>query len=400
MAAVTFDGGELVPGHLLVLADWTHPLTWVFQVMPVFFVVGGYSNALSWRSARRRNETYGTWLRARLRRLVLPVVPLLLVWSAGGWLALRLGLDWTMLQLASQVALVPTWFLAAYVVIVTLAPPALVIWERLGWWSIVGGLALAGLADAISLAGGVVWVGFLNYIFVWAAVHQLGFAWVDGRLPGTGRRLALGALGFTATLVLVWLGPYPVAMVGLDTAQVTNSFPPRVTLAFLGMFQGGMVLAAEPVLQRLMQRPRPWTFVVGVSAQIMTLYLWHLTAMVVAVGIGIALDGVGFGVTPLSGQWWATRPIWFAVLSVMTLALIGVFGRFERPSRDTRPAPPWWQPVTAVLLICAGLGFLAAIGIADDQGLNGVVLTLPIVGVVLGGISRPIWAWRPPWQAT
>jgi hypothetical protein len=149
-----------------------------------------------------------------------------------------------------------------------------------------------------------------------------------------------------------------------------------------------------------MQRPRPWTFVVGVSAQIMTLYLWHLTAMVVAVGIGIALDGVGFGVTPLSGQWWATRPIWFAVLSVMTLALIGVFGRFERPSRDTRPAPPWWQPVTAVLLICAGLGFLAAIGIADDQGLNGVVLTLPIVGVVLGGISRPIWAWRPPWQAT
>jgi hypothetical protein len=33
MAAGTFDEGELVPGHLLELADWTHPLTWVFQVM-------------------------------------------------------------------------------------------------------------------------------------------------------------------------------------------------------------------------------------------------------------------------------------------------------------------------------------------------------------------------------
>ena len=48
----------------------------------------------------------------------------------------------------------------------------------------------------------------------------------------------------------------------------------------------------------------------------------------------------------------------------------------------------------AVLLICAGLGFLAAIGIADDEGLNGLVLSLPIVGVVIGGISRLRWS-RP-----
>ena len=395
MAAVTIADGELVPGHLLILADWTHPLTWVFQVMPVFFLVGGYSNALSWRSARRRNESYGTWLRARLRRLILPVVPLLVVWGGVGWLALRAGMDWTMLQLASQVALVPTWFLAAYVVIVTLAPTALVIWERFGWWSIIGGTALAGLTDLLSLGAGIVPVGFLNYVFVWATVHQLGFAWVDGKLKGTSRRLGLAAVGLGATLALVWLGPYPVAMVGLDTAQVTNSFPPRVTLAFLGMFQAGMVLVLEPILDRLVQRRRPWVFVVGVSAQIMTLYLWHLTAMIVAVGVGLALGGTGFGLEPLSVEWWATRPVWFVVLSLLTLALVAIFGRFERPSRDTRSAPPSWRPVTAVVLVCTGLGFLAAIGIADDDGLNGLVLSLPVIGVVLGGISKPLRAWRP-----
>lgn len=395
MAAVTIADGELVPGHLLILADWTHPLTWVFQVMPVFFLVGGYSNALSWRSARRRNESYGTWLRARLRRLILPVVPLLVVWGGVGWLALRAGMDWTMLQLASQVALVPTWFLAAYVVIVTLAPTALVIWERFGWWSIIGGTALAGLTDLLSLGAGIVPVGFLNYVFVWATVHQLGFAWVDGKLKGTSRRLGLAAVGLGATLALVWLGPYPVAMVGLDTAQVTNSFPPRVTLAFLGMFQAGMVLVLEPILDRLVQRRRPWVFVVGVSAQIMTLYLWHLTAMIVAVGVGLALGGTGFGLEPLSVEWWATRPVWFVVLSLFTLALVAIFGRFERPSRDTRSAPPSWRPVTAVVLVCTGLGFLAAIGIADDDGLNGLVLSLPVIGVVLGGISKPFRAWRP-----
>ena len=78
MAAVTVRDGELVPGHLLVLAGWTHPLTWALQVMPVFFLVGGYANALSWRSARARGVAYAGWLRSRLRRLLVPVVPLLL----------------------------------------------------------------------------------------------------------------------------------------------------------------------------------------------------------------------------------------------------------------------------------------------------------------------------------
>ena len=388
MAAVIVEDGDLVPGHLLELTDWTHPLTWIFQVMPVFFFVGGYSNALSWRSARRRGEPYGGWLRARLRRLALPVIPLLLFWTAGGWLALQLGLDWQMLQLASQVAIVPTWFLAAYVVVVTLAPVALAVWERYGWWSILAGVALAALADWLSIGLGVGPAGFANYVLVWGTVHQLGYAWVDGELNGALRRVSLTVSGFGAALALVWAGPYPVAMVGLDTAQITNSYPPRVTLAFLGMFQAGLVLLFEPALERAMRRIRAWTLVVAVSSQIMTLYLWHLTAMIILVGMSLAAGGLGLGVEPLSGLWWATRPVWFAVLTAMTLGLLGVFGRFERPMRDDRPAPAVWRPVLAVAFVCAGLGLLAAVGIADEDGLNGVILSLPVIGILLGGIIR------------
>jgi surface polysaccharide O-acyltransferase-like enzyme len=388
MAAVTIDDGQLTPGHLLELADWTHPLTWIFQVMPVFFLMGGYSNALSWRSARRRDEPYGSWLRARMRRLALPVVPLVLLWTVGGWLGLTLGLDWEVLLLASMVALVPTWFLAAYVVIVTLAPLTLIIWERLGWWSIAIGTALAGLCDALDIAGGLVPVGFLNYLFVWGTVHLLGYAWVDGKIPGTARRLALAGVGVLILLALVSWGPYPVAMVGIDTAQITNSYPPRVTLVFLSMFQSGLVLAVEPLLARWMTRERPWTFVVAISSQIMTIYLWHLTAMIIVIGLGLAVGGTGFGIEPLTAAWWLTRPVWFVVLAVMTVVLMFVFGRYERPVKDSRPAPPWWRPVVGVLLVCAGLGLLAAVGIADEEGLNGMILALPLLGVILGGIAR------------
>ena len=178
-----------------------------------------------------------------------------------------------MLQLASQVALVPTWFLAAYVVIVTIAPLGLWVWDRWGSWSIVAGVTLAGLCDWLSIGLDVVPVGFLNYVFVWGTVHQLGYAWLDGTLDGVWRRLLMAGIGLAGTLLLVGVGPYPVAMVGLDTTEITNSYPPRVTLAFLGMFQSGLALALEGPLQRLMARRAAWTFVVGVSARIMTLYL-------------------------------------------------------------------------------------------------------------------------------
>lgn len=387
MAAVEIVDGQLVAGHLLEMTTWTHPLTWLLQVMPVFFVVGGFANGVSWRSARRRGEPYGGWLRSRLRRLILPVIPLLMVWGGGGWLGLRFGLDWELLQLASQVALVPTWFLAAYVVIVTIAPAGLWLWDRFGWWSIAGGMAAAALADVVSIGLGFVPAGFLNYLFVWGTVHQLGFAWLDGRLGGTGRRLGLAGLGLAATVLLVWAGPYPVAMVGLDTSQITNSYPPRVTLATLGMFQAGLVLALEGPLRRWLDRPGPWRATVAVNAQIMTLYLWHLTAMVILIGLSLLTGGFGLGVEPLTPAWWWTRPLWFLVLAVLTGMLVAAFGRFERPGPDLRPAPPVWRPLAAVAGVCAGLGLLAAMGIADEQGLNGLILALPVIGVLVGGVG-------------
>ena len=193
LAAVVVRDGELVIGHLLDLAPWTHPLTWVCQVMPVFFLVGGYSNALSWRSAVRRGETYAGWLRARLRRLLTPVVPLLLVWLVASSVAYAAGVPGSTLRTASQVALVPTWFLAAYVVVCAVAPATLWLWERTGWWSVAGGLVLGALVDLVSIGTDTLAVGFANYLVVWASVHQVGYAWLDGRLAGTRRRL--GARG-------------------------------------------------------------------------------------------------------------------------------------------------------------------------------------------------------------
>ncbi|MGH8951782.1 MAG: acyltransferase family protein, partial [Acidimicrobiia bacterium] len=301
-------------GNLLSVTTWTHYLTWIVQVMPIFFLVGGYANAVSWRSAQRRGEPYGAWLRARLRRLLLPVVPLLAVWAVGAFTLLQTSVDPDLIRLASQAALVPVWFLATYVAVVALTPITLGAWDRYGWTAIAATAALAGLMDLLSLGLGLEVAGYFNYLFVWGTVHSLGYAWADSRIGGVARRLVASAVGLTATATLVIWGPYPVAMVGLDTAGVTNSQPPKVTLIALALFQAGLLLALEGPARRWLNRERPWAGVVLISGRIMTIYLWHLTAMVALVGVSLLLDGFGLGVAADTGQWWLTRPLWLAAL--------------------------------------------------------------------------------------
>jgi hypothetical protein len=370
VAAVTVRDGELVAGHLLDLAPWTHPITWVFQVMPVFFLVGGYSNALSWRGARSRGTTYAVWLRGRLRRLLVPVVPLLLTWLAVVTVATAAGMPAATLRTASQIALVPTWFLAAYVVVCAIAPATLWLWERTGWASVVGGLLLGCAVDLVSIGTGSLAVGFANYVVVWATVHQLGYAWLDGRLGGTVRRLGLAAVGLVGTVVLVWVGPYPVSMLGVDGAVVNNSYPTRVTLGFLGLLQAGLVLSLEPVLSRWLARERPWRATVLVNTRIMTIYLWHLTAMVGVIGLSLLVGGFGLGAEPQSAGWWAGRPLWWAVLAALTVGFVALLGRFETPQPLDSEVVPVWLPAVVTLLACGGLGSMAGQGLVGDDGVH------------------------------
>src|SRR5215468_6412108 len=77
--------------HILTEVRWTAWLTWILQVMPIFFIVGGYANGISWRAARRDKKSYAAWLEGRLRRLVWPTLPLLVAWV--GIVAIEYALD-------------------------------------------------------------------------------------------------------------------------------------------------------------------------------------------------------------------------------------------------------------------------------------------------------------------
>jgi peptidoglycan/LPS O-acetylase OafA/YrhL len=379
------DGASL--GHMLGIAPWTQWLTWGFQVMPVFFMVGGYSNAASWSAALRDGKTYSAWLAARLNRLLGPLMPLLLLWVALGLVGRWAGVSPAMIRIGSQAALVPIWFLAVYVLVVLLVPATYRAWDGRGMGSFALLAAAAVTVDAIAFGAGFGAIRWINYLFVWLAVHQMGYAWRDGRIAGVRAPLSWATGGLIVLVVLVTVAGYPRSMVGVPGEPVTNTLPPTVAMLALGCLQGGLLLSLQGPLRRWLARARPWTATVLVNGMIMTVYLWHLTVMVLLIGLGIALGGVGLGLVPGSTTWWLTRPAWMALLATALVPFIAVFGRLERAG-GRAAALPAWRLVIGSLLVCAGLALIALDGIGADGplGIRWAVVLSALAGAALAGV--------------
>lgn len=383
--------GTLRVGAVLTDLPWTRWLTWLLQVMPLFFVVGGFAQAASWRAARRDGLGYARWLHRRVQRLTVPALPLLMVWMVVGTGATAAHLDPAVLEAGSTAALMPVWFVAVYLGVVAMAPALLAAWERYRWVSFACLAVGAGVVDAFVLLLHHPFVGWVNQVLVWAAIHQLGFAWADGRLFGVRRSLTMAAGALVALLVMVLVLGYPVSMIGITGATVNNTLPPKLPLLGVGLLQAGLLLAAERPLRALVARPRMWAATVLVNGRIMTVYLWHLTAMVGVVGVLLAAGGWGLRVPSWSAAWWLTRPLWIALLAVVLLVFLALFGRFEQ-WRGSGAAPPPWRGVGGVVALWLGFQFVAYQGLVGESGPNLWALALLLAGVVL---ARAIGRHQP-----
>ena len=390
VVAPYMEAGVLVPAEILSIVPWTRWLTWVFQVMPIFFLVGGYANSLSWQSAQRRGQHYSDWLAARLQRLIRPVLPVLVVWAVIGLVAGALQVDAAILRVASQFALLPAWFLVIYVIVVILVPVAYVAWARFGFGSFWGLAACAVGVDVLALGVGWRAVGWVNYLFIWLAVHQLGFAWQAGRLVGL-RKTSLWAIGGLAVLIaLVTFGPYPVSMVSVGGEEISNSLPPNLTMLAIGVFQTGLLLSLESRARRWLQNSTPWTATVLVNGMIMTIFMWHVTAMLLLAATAVLFGGAGLNYFPGSAGWWLTRPVWLGLLLAVLLIFVAFFIRFERPGSAKQAAtPPVWRLLLGSALICYGLAMLTLNGVTTQNppGVRLVELALPFIGAALAAFG-------------
>lgn len=324
------------------LTSWLWIATWFLQVIPLFFFVGGFSNFVSHEAARRRRESRWHFLRTRAERLLVPSMVFVGVWvvievvlhltNTGGHDLLR-GVR----PPGATVPFGPLWFLAVYFVVVMASPITLWLHRRFGVWVPVALAAGAVAVDAIRFGADVSWVGQLNVWLVFLFPHQLGYFYADGRLTRLPR-WAFGAMAVTGFVTMIALtnlyrvfpgiGVYPRSLLGTDVGTVTNTNPPTVMMLAMAVWSIGAVMLARPYLARWLQRVRVWKVVIAANSMVMTLFLWHMTAYLLAV---LLLWPLGFGRQgDTTASWWIERPLWELVPAAFLVALVMLFGRFER----------------------------------------------------------------------
>ncbi|WP_288468830.1 acyltransferase [uncultured Curtobacterium sp.] len=360
-------------------APWYVAATWVGQVMPLFFVVGGFASAVGWRSTVARGGGARDFVATRLVRLFRPAIPLFLVLAVALGTATALG---TPPELLGEVAFgigSPLWFLAAYGITQCCVPFMARLHARAPWRTLGALLVLAAAVDAVRFATGVAEVGLLNLGPVWLFAQQLGFLWADGWFARRSRLVLVGGA------VAGYVALVPLTSVGLwapDMLQDLN--PPMLPLAFLAVAQACLVQLVHSPLSRLMRTRGAQAAVFVVGRDGMVVYLWHLPLFIALNGIALLL-GAPFP-EPGSAVWWATRPVALVVVLAVAIGIARVLRWFDRPLPRLVPGTdrPGW-PVLAVAALCTIGPAFAVMQLHLSLGTAVVGAVLVPLGVVLLG---------------
>ncbi|MCV7383705.1 acyltransferase [Mycolicibacter longobardus] len=378
MATSVIRDGVLIWDNLLTTSPALAGLTWIFQIMPLFFFAGAAACLTSWQPG----GDWGGWLMRRCTRLFRPVFYYLGFWAVALTL-LRPWLPRHVYEPVAGISIQLLWFLGAYVLVLAAIPMLYRIntTGRLfaGVAGVYGGIAVI---DALRLNHpALAPAGYLN-LAVWLIPAMFGVAYRRELLP---RRAALATVAVLLAIdvALVRFGPYQLSMVGTGDHQLSNTSPPSLLLAGHAIAMSALAICAAPAITRWAQRPRVWWLTAVGNSGAMTLYLWHIPVLL---GVHLAFDQLGWARYPSLPHFAAVSVAQLVIVAVAVALLFVVLRPLEN-----NPLPGWDSPVSAapgrgtavgLLLMTAGVATLVAVkwGLKDHGLICVAVMLAALIG--------------------
>jgi hypothetical protein len=394
MATSTIDDDVFIWSNLLTDSVVFQALTWVFQIMPLFFFAGVAASVNSWHP----DISWGNWLMCRCTRLYRPVFSYLAFWISA-LAVLRYFLPEHVYEPIAGISIQLLWFLGAYVLVLAAVPVLSRITSRGRLVASVAGVyALIALVDAIRVNLDVpAAVGYVNLV-AWLIPGILGIGYRRGLLARRATAL-LGMAMLVVNIALMWAGPYELSLVGIESQHLKNMTPPSLLLAGHAIMMCAFAIAAAPAIARWARRPRVWWLTAIGNSGAMTLYLWHIPVLL---GLHLVFDYLGHP------RYDAGAPS-FVALSILQLVIMAglVAAAFVllRPL-ENNPLPLWdggfvaapgWRSAAVGTLLCvAGAATLASVGWGlKDTGVYCVAAMVAALAAARSLASdRPVTAQR------
>lgn len=324
------------------------PVTWVMQVMPLFFILGGFASFTQYTRDSAKGVNAATYIAGRMRRLQ-PTVAVAIAATAVFLSVLTLaGAPLEVVQTAGFRIGQPLWFIAVYLGITALVPVMVSLHTRAPRMTFA--LLAIGVV-AVDIARGVTGnatIGLINLAFVWLLLQQIGFALADGTLARvTARtRLMLTLLAVAAIAGLMLTGAAPA-----DLIAALN--PPMAVLVLVGVVQVGLFVTFRSSIDRFAQRSGVQEVVAWINARSLTIYAWHMLVVIALAGALLLLP-LELPV-PLSLEWWLSRPVWFALVSVLVTLVVSLVAGIELRRERTSDVVSMVRAVPSVLVGTIGV---------------------------------------------
>ncbi|MEU7139332.1 acyltransferase family protein [Nocardia sp. NPDC046473] len=301
-------------------------LSWLIQVMPLFFLAGGFANTLIVDRWRASGLGYGEYLGPRARRLVTPVLALVAVLAP---VIAVLGVySERTAATAAHVVASPLWFLAVYLVAVAVAPGAVVLHDRVPLLLPVVLLGCSLAVDALRFGGAGRFAEW-NLVFVWLFCHQLGVVHARGllRTVTDAGVLLLGVVGVGLLVVMVGAGPYFPTTLGVADAPVSNLAPPTSAISILAVVQLALLTLVDRRVGGWEPRRSLRRVITAIVPLLMTIYLWHVPVIAMLTGAATLVPSRLLPGDPQT--WWETRPLWILVGGVVLFFVVRVSMRWD-----------------------------------------------------------------------
>jgi hypothetical protein len=269
------------------------------------------------------------FLRHRLTRLLAPVLVFGVVWLVFELAMHALVAEYTGVLTYAWIVFTPLWFVAAYAGVVAFVPLTAALHQRAKWATVACFAALVVVADVGRFALGVEALGWFNTGMVWLLIHQLGYFYRDGtllRLDYAGAA-AVAATGAGVLAIITTAGPYPRSMVSTPGQEFSNILPTTLAISAVGLLQLGILLLARERVSRWLEKVEAWRVVIAANAVVLTVFVWHMTALLVVLVLYRAIGGELLAFPSLA--WWEQRWFWLVAPAFVLAVFVAAFGRFE-----------------------------------------------------------------------
>ena len=258
--------------------------SWYLNGLAVFFFCNGFSNSLAWYSNIGRDGSVWEFLANRINSILGPMIVLIIFGSltihysiSNELIPEYLVTSVDSLHPTTEFLLWPLWLVSIYLVVLMFSPITAYFHKKQSWFFLLMLFSMFIFIDIFTFSSGYISIKYLNYLFFWLFIHQLGYFYADGSL----QEIKL-SLYFIVVLVsyisLFFLSTDYSSLTSISNFRLTmntNEDPPTLIMLLSSIGLISLALLFRNIVEKLLKNKYIWSFVSLLNAHLYTYFLWH-----------------------------------------------------------------------------------------------------------------------------